>query len=365
VAVMHAGNPQDGEIVVRLTVISGDPPFATRTLPDITLTPGGFHQLNEVLVSNGLSLSNGYVRVERASGTAPYYAYGVINDQVSSDGSFVPPTWRNPEFRWTIPVMVETEAFTSELVLTNLRAREKKLDFSFVAQGIQAPGHRANFSIELSAGQQLVLPSLVQYLREKGIPGIGSVGTNYVGALFAIIEPDYEDAGPGGIFIAARTSKASKGGGHFGVFYPGVPLEPDRIATTSAWLYGLQQNSETRTNLALVNAGLLDGDPNTFRIELFDGQTGAKVNTIDGVTLNSQAWMQIGNILDKFAPGTTSGYAHVTRTSGKNPFIAYAIVNDGAQPGQRTGDGALVTMQVDAQYHLYLPTPYTPGTWDY
>ena len=62
------------------------------------------------------------------------------------------------------------------------------------------------------------------------------------------------------------------------------------MATTSAWVYGLQQNSETRTNLALVNAGLADGNPaippdlrlpTTFTIELFDGSTGKKVNTID------------------------------------------------------------------------------------
>ncbi len=59
VAVMHAGKLEDGEIVLRLTVISGNPPFAPVTLPDITLTPGGFHQINDVLVSNGLSLSLG------------------------------------------------------------------------------------------------------------------------------------------------------------------------------------------------------------------------------------------------------------------------------------------------------------------
>ena len=139
----------------------------------------------------------------------------------------------------------------------------------------------------------------------------------------------------------------SKGGGRFGVFYPGLPLSPDRMATTSAWVYGLQQNSETRTNLALVNAGLASGDSNTFRIELFNGPTGKKVNTIDGITVDSQGWIQIGSILDQFAPGTTNGYAHVTRITGKNPFIAYAIVNDGAQPGQRTGDGAFVSMQLD------------------
>ncbi len=357
VAVLHAGNLEDGEIVLRLTVISGDPPFASVTLPDITLTPGGFHQINQVLVSNGLSLSNGYVHVERVRGTAPYYAYGVINDQLNSDGSFVLPMLKHPELRWTIPVMVETGVFTSELVLTNSRASQKKLDFFFVAEGIQAQSHSANFSMELSAGQQLILPNFVQYLRDRGIPGIGPQGTNYLGALFATIEGDYEQGNDGaGIFIGARTSTASKDGGQLGVFYPGVPLEPDRIATTNAWVYGLQQNSETRTNLALVNVGLSDGNsnippdlrlPSTFRIELFDGPTGKKVNTIEGITVDSQGWLQIGNILDQYAPSITSGYAHVTRIAGKNPFIAYAVVNDGAQPGQRTGDGAFVSMQLD------------------
>ncbi|HVN82896.1 MAG TPA: hypothetical protein VMW38_28190 [Terriglobia bacterium] len=37
------------------------------------------------------------------------------------------------------------------------------------------------------------------------------------------------------------------------------------------------------------------------------------------------------------------GYAHITRTAGKNPFIAYAVVNDGAQPGKRSGDGAFIS----------------------
>jgi hypothetical protein len=58
------------------------------------------------------------------------------------------------------------------------------------------------------------------------------------------------------------------------------------MATTSAWLYGLQQNSETRTSLGLTSAGLADGESNTFRIELFDGASGKKVNTIEDITLD-------------------------------------------------------------------------------
>jgi hypothetical protein len=41
-------------------------------------------------------------------------------------------------------------------------------------------------------------------------------------------------------------------------------------------------------------------------------------------------------------PGVTQGYAKVTRTSGNNQFITYAVVNEGANPGDRSGDGALI-----------------------
>ena len=35
------------------------------------------------------------------------------------------------------------------------------------------------------------------------------------------------------------------------------------------------------------------------------------------------------------------------RTSGANPFIAYAVLNDGGEPGARTGDGAYVAMDAE------------------
>src|SRR6185503_1373979 len=44
VAVMHAGKPDDGPIVLRLVVTSGVAPLTARTLPEVTLAPGGFHQ---------------------------------------------------------------------------------------------------------------------------------------------------------------------------------------------------------------------------------------------------------------------------------------------------------------------------------
>jgi hypothetical protein len=78
-----------------LTVYSGDAASPqSKVLPDIILSPGGFSQINEILNSNGLILTNGYVRVTRISGNNPFITYSVINDggvpgARTSDGAFI------------------------------------------------------------------------------------------------------------------------------------------------------------------------------------------------------------------------------------------------------------------------------------
>jgi hypothetical protein len=53
-------------------------------------------------------------------------------------------------------------------------------------------------------------------------------------------------------------------------------------------------------------------------------------------------FVQIDSILRQYAPASSSGYALVTKMGGNNPFLTYAVINDGGQPGQRSGDGAFV-----------------------
>ena len=131
VAVQNAGDSSQGSITLRVTVFSGDSaaPGRSFVLPDLSLVPGGFHQYNGIL--NRAGFDNGYVKVERVRGTAAYYAYGVINDQVNSDGSFVfPVTERSLVGRrgQTLPVIVETGTFNSELTVTNFSASVKSVD---------------------------------------------------------------------------------------------------------------------------------------------------------------------------------------------------------------------------------------------
>jgi Leucine-rich repeat (LRR) protein len=340
VAVQNMGTSSDGNITLRLTVYSGDPGNSTsQALPDIVLAPGRFQQISGILASNGLTLANGYVRIERINGTAPYYAYGVINDNANSDGSFIPPILESSlagKTSMTLPVIVETGTFASELALTNWTATAKTLQCSYVASAITTANHAASFTIRLNGGEQKIIPNFVQSLRAQGVNGIGPAGTTFAGALYiSIATGDLS-----GISVAARTSTPGGGGG-YGLYYTVMP--DGTTPRTDAWICGLQQNSENRTNLALVNTGETDNSADTFQIDLYDGTTGVKVGSVPPQTINAFAWSQINTILSTYASGTTAGYAHITRTSGNNPFLAYAVINDGSAPGQRSGDGAFIS----------------------
>ena len=337
VAVQHAGDAAEGSITLRVTVFSGDSASAVRSmvLPDRTLAPGGFYQYNEILKMAGFD--NGYVKVERVEGTAPYYAYGVINDNFNSDGSFVFPLTESSlvgSSGQTLPVIIETGNFQSELTITNFSASDKTVDFSFVAEAVDTADDTATFSLELKAGEQRVLPNIVEKLRRQEVDGIGRANRAFVGALFASVS----EGDISGIVIGARTGSPDERGGQYSLFYNGVPY--GSASVESAWIYGLQQNAENRSNLALVNTGEIDDSSSTFEITIYDG-SGERQPRTRSVTLGPRRWTQENGILGNIR----QGYVQVRKTSGDNPFVAYGVVNDGGRPGERSGDGAFLPAQ--------------------
>ncbi len=98
-------------------------------------------------------------------------------------------------------------------------------------------------------------------------------------------------------------------------------------------------------SVLLVNTGAVDENDIVFEIDIYDGVTGNLVHTARKVTVPVRRWHQIDAILAKHAPGTTQGYVQIRTVSGKNSFLAYAVINDGAAPGQRSGDGAYLAAQ--------------------
>ena len=336
VAFQNMGAPEEGAITVRTTVYSGEAADATaRVLKDVTLEPGGFHQYSGLLGVLGVP-AQGYVKVERVEGRASFYAYGVINDQANSDGSFVFPvaaSWLEGTAGQTLPVVVETSAFTSELTVTNFSEDPRNLDFQFVAEGIEATGNAAGFRMRLEPGQQEIIAEVVEELRSQRVAGLGSGSRALAGAVFATAA----EGDMSGIVIGARTGSQG-GGGQYSVFYNAVPF--GEAFSQVAWVEGLQQNQENRSNLALVNTGEVDGSASVFHLEIYDGETGLLAETVVTKPIPARSWHQINGILGRSSPETRQGYIRIEKVSGANPFLAYGVVNDGGAPGERSGDGA-------------------------
>ncbi len=90
------GSAVAGPITLRLQAYDGDAGGAAAGSADtVTLAPGQWSQLSGFLGDKGVR--NGWVKITRTSGTAPWIAYGVVNDgggpgQNTGDGAYVPMT---------------------------------------------------------------------------------------------------------------------------------------------------------------------------------------------------------------------------------------------------------------------------------
>ena len=337
VAVQHAG--ASGNITLRLSLYSGDATLADPQLvSEVALPPGGFKQFNSILHSEGLTLDQGYVKIERISGEAPYYAFAVINDQVNSDGSFVAPVsedWMTGRSGLTLPVVVETGESHSEVIVSNWSAEAKTLTLDFVDSDID--GGKLSFSMDIEAGSQQILGDFIDQIRQSGFEAQLPRGGSNAGPLMLTVDGDGDTEGDGdGLFLGARTMTPG-GGGQYGFFYLAVPTGAE--FSTGAWLYGLQQDSEDRTNLGLLTTSSVDSEANTYEIDLYDGATGLMVQTLTQEVPANQ-WAQIEMILEQAE--ISQGYAHVKRTAGANAFITYAVINDGGKPDERSDDGTFV-----------------------
>ena len=203
-----------------------------------------------------------------------------------------------------------------------------------MAEAVETDDDTAVFSLELEPGEQRILPRIVDWLREQEVEGIGAADEAFVGAVFASVA----EGGMSGIVMGARTGSPDTRGGQYSLFYNGVPY--GTASTMSAWIYGLQQNEENRSNLALVNTGEVDDSEILFEIDIYDGEGDSEPRTVKRI-VGARGWLQLNGILGD----RRQGYVEVRKTMGDNPFITYGVINDGGKRGQRSGDGAFLPSQ--------------------
>ena len=154
------------------------------------------------------------------------------------------------------------------------------------------------------------LAEVVDELRSQGVAGLGSTRGFYAGPLFVVAE----GGDMSGIVIGARTGSQG-GGGQYSVFYNAVPEGAG--FSQVAWVEGLQQDRENRSNLALVNTGEVDGSASVFHLEIYDGETGLLAETVVTKPIPARRWHQINGILGSYAPETRQGYIRIEKVSGE------------------------------------------------
>jgi hypothetical protein len=348
-------NTSADPMTFRVTVFSGSGDKRSVVVKDCqTLPPYGWTQINSPDLLDQAEITNGWALVERISDLGGLNAYGVVNDHATNDGSFLFPvaagSYGGPG---TVPALVETATFRSELVLTNRSDIDAHLELRYVESLSPERGAGGSVLLTLPAKQQWILPGATDFLRQKGL-AIGPAGSGYAGSLQVgmAVSSNYDPLQPynppgDAIYVGARTAAQAPGGGEFGLFTPGTV----DVATGRAYVYGLAADARNRSNIAVANAqfSLTYPLPVTLRLQVHDGDAGGapRGNPLK-VTLAPGQWKQFDDILTPF--GVTNGWVEITTLPGASPgsgdgyWIAYGVINDGRTPGDRTGDGAYVPM---------------------
>ena len=308
-----------------------------------TLEPGEFHQFSSLLgVLRGVNGNrNGYVKVERIRGRAPFYSYGVINDQANSDGSFVFPVAESSLEGATglvLPVVVESGDYTSELTVTNLSGSSQYITFTFAAAAVRNAHNKTSFQMMLAAGEQKIIPQIVDDLRRRDVAGIGPRNRELAGPLLARM--GFEEMKD--IVVGARTGSPG-GGGLYSVFYTAVPY--GKAFSKSAWVYGLQQNGENRSiwRWSTPERPILPTVGSTLKFtmgrqEYWFIPYPTSMSRSKGGGRSTASWPLTPR-------GPLRAMCGSSRISGTNPFLAYGVINDGGAPGLRSGDGAYLPAQ--------------------
>ncbi len=322
-----------GPITLEVQVFDGATGLTAGSPIQRSLAPGEFVQINQILSKVYGAPTGGYARIRRIAGNDGFVAYGVVNDGGfggggTSDGSLLVAGGSEG----LIPVIVDIPgpvAFRSELVLANPSSKPVHATLTFTPAPAWGSGSGGVIPLDLAPGEQRLVPDAVAFLRGAGLPiPAGPVGGTLLVA---------------GAVAQARTFTPNPDrvvGGTFGVAYPA--LDATSRARSEAFVFGLRQDSRSRSNLAIADARV-GGGPMDYVVEVFDTASGGPAPAATFLrTLRGGEWTQIDSILLK--TGITAGYARVRASAGPSDFVTYGVRNDGASPGNGTSDGSYLPM---------------------
>ena len=292
-------------------------------------------------------IDQGFVVIERVSAVGVFGAYGVVNDNGTNDGSFIPAVAEG-EVRssWMIPVAVDSPSYRSELILANPGDADARFSLEYT-ESLSLPRVVLSATISVSAHRQVIVPDVFALFQED--PSTGASGTSAGTLRVQALEEQIRGAFAG-VRVLTREER-----GHFGVFAPAVA--PESADAGQGFLWGLRADAQTRSNVAVLNASAPSGEDITLQLQIFDGASGSPAGAPLTVTLAPGQWAQPDGFFA--SSGAANGDVRIVRVNGNGPWSAYGVVNDGAAPGEGTGDGSFVPVVFFASAPNRLPD----GAW--
>jgi hypothetical protein len=348
VACVHAGGGSLGNVTLEITYHDGNTGLDHASKDTLNLAAFQWQQQNQPLGARGIQ--HGFARVRRTSGNDQFVCYGVLNDNVTGDGAFIPMVPNDVPSATPfalVPVILDTGAFTAELTIANRTSRQLYGLFAVFPYSDPVPqwGY-----VNLDPGTQLTFSNFVAALRDVGFDlPTGTIAAGAIQFLEGTFDPqsDTQPTVPtSDAFVGARIY-ATRAGGTLGFGFTHTAF--GKAADTEAYIYGLQQSGArgqeggTRANLAVIHA--LGGQIANITLEVTyfgpNGQELGKEPLCNPCTLQPGEWRQFNAPLEKNGYGVPHGYARIRKLSGTDQFLAYGVLND-----QANDDGSYVPMVV-------------------
>ncbi|MFI5181449.1 MAG: WD40/YVTN/BNR-like repeat-containing protein [Thermoanaerobaculia bacterium] len=223
--------------------------------------------------------------------------------------------------RRMLPVVADVNTgsahFTTDAAFTNTGTTTANLSIQYTASLGSGSG---TVTDTLAPGQQLLVPDVMAWLRNKNLPipqGGSQLGT------LVVTYTNLSDPQAAGL-VARTTSPttAPQPAGDAGLAYPSV--DPALGSMGKLRLYGLRQNAQDRSNVALYNTSDV---PVTLKATVYSGDGSGASGILDpAVTLPPWGWKQYTKALQGF--GFATGWAEVERVSESGSFGVYGVIND-------------------------------------
>jgi hypothetical protein len=281
----------------------------------VSLKAGEHRQLNALLQTNGISLTDGRIEAEVTSGTGKVTVYASVLDNKTSDPLLVSPVLKGAATsnRFVLPGIADIQNgvanWRSDLRIFNSGSNSAGATLTFYPQG--NPGAPTSKTVTINPGEVKALDDVLRSFFALTIPEAG------VGGSVVVTTPSLSP-----LIASARTYNLTSAG-TYGQFIPGVtPAESTGAGGRSLQLLQLEQSTRFRTNIGLAET---TGQAATAVISVTE--PGSLVTANVEIPLAANEFRQIS--LASFNLGTVYNVrASVKVTSGTGKVTAYGSVID-------------------------------------